>query len=472
MPLGYNYQNHNGPQGYYAPTQQPSSSAYGPVYYNVSNGAEVSHNASFDNRKRGYEALNDFFGDAKRRSFDPNSYSDVGNRLLAFQGLQLPALTGGGSMAEYQSAPAMVSSYGGGGVYGPTASHGYALPPMPNLRTKNDLTTVDQILEQMTATAYESPSFVAAAGVAQPGAVHVQTGMGHRPRQSNSPPSIQLPSAHNCAHSSQSISMQSNHSGTPDLTPGSSTMSYTSGHSPVSAASNNGMSPLHSASMYPSLPSTTRANMSGEYIPSLSSMAPASTLGTQFDHDHRRRHSGGTLQKAQPAMRREMIKQEDEMDTAEDGEDNAPTPKMKALSTADSDCGSDDIFSSEHKQPRSDANVKATKQMIDPALSGLASPLSSPERDNGLADRADEMWVENIRMLEALREFVREKLERGEYEGGAAETREEVGEKKEGGMSMHEDGEVEGEGNGDGDGDGDGDGMSGLYPVLRAVESG
>ena len=461
--MGYNYQNPGAAQGYYAPTQQQSPSAYGPVYYNVNNAAEVTHSASFDNRKRGFDVLNDFFGDVKRRNFDPTSYSDVGSRLQAFQGVQLPGLINGGGMVEYQAAPAMMNAQGGGGIYGPAPSHGYVLPPMPSLRTKNDLTSVDQILEQMTATAYESPSFIAAAGVAQPGAVLVQSGMSLR--QSNSPPGVQLPSSHHSAHRPQSLSIQSNHGGgTPTLTPDSSAMSFMSENSPTSATSrgDNRVSPLNSsASMYPSLPTTTAVQVNGEYLRTCSDMTPTSTLGTQFDQDLKRRHSGGTLQKAQPAPKHMVVKQEDEMDTADDGKANSTslTPKMASPSMPDSNGTMMDIFANEQKHILVESDGRTARHMIDPALSGLSpSSLSSDElKTEDVSGIVNEAWVDNIRLLEALREFVRGRLQREEYEGGAGSEKEEgmvvvMEEKK---MRL-DDEEV--------------DGMAGLYPVLREVE--
>jgi hypothetical protein len=48
---------------------------------------------------------------------------------------------------------------------------------MSNVRTKNDLINIDQFLEQMQNTIYESDENVAAAGVAQPGAHYVHGGM-------------------------------------------------------------------------------------------------------------------------------------------------------------------------------------------------------------------------------------------------------------------------------------------------------
>ena len=81
---------------------------------------------------------------------------------------------------QYQTMAAAVSV---GGPYSPSAmaSPSYHLPPMGNARTKSDLINIDQFLEQMQATVYESDDHVAAAGVAQPGATFVHGGLSSAP---------------------------------------------------------------------------------------------------------------------------------------------------------------------------------------------------------------------------------------------------------------------------------------------------
>ena len=106
-PAGYANPHHHAPTGYYNP-QQPSN--YGPVYYQ---GADLGQNG-YDNRKR-YDALNDFFGDAKRRQIDPTSYAEVGSRLTLLQGIPFQ----GGGLSDYiPTGPAMVSANGHGGSAG------------------------------------------------------------------------------------------------------------------------------------------------------------------------------------------------------------------------------------------------------------------------------------------------------------------------------------------------------------------
>lgn len=369
---------HPAHNGYYAP-QQPTS--YGPVYYPVSHGNNIGQHAAYDDRRRNYDALNDFFGDAKRRQIDPSSYAQVGQRLLALAGIPIH----GGGMSDYMPAgPAMVSVDGHhqGGHGGHMPQHQYALP-LPNLRTKNDLMNIDQFLEQMQSTVYENSNAAAAAGIQQPGAHYTHSGVNFR--QSHSPPQTAL---HSLGHMNPQVSSshmaplmaqsaQSNHSGTPALTPPSSSVSYTSGHSPVSS---HGMSPIsrHSSTSanYPSLPAVSLGYSSNN--------APTSTLGPNFDSDPRRRYSGGMLQRQAPLRT---------IDSMESDDSATPSPK------------------------ESTPTIRTTevKSNIDPALSGVSSPGARSDSGESARDRAEEAWIENIRVVEALRKLIQDKLERREY---------------------------------------------------------
>jgi hypothetical protein len=386
---------HNAPNGYYQP-QQPSS--YGPVYYPVNHGADLGHGGGYDNRKR-YDALNDFFGDAKRRQIDPTSYAEVGNRLTLLQGIPIQS----GGMSEYMPAgPAMVSVGGHGGGGAPMAQHQYALPPMPNLRTKTDLLNIDQFLEQVQSTVYESSNSAAAAGVQQPGAHYTHTAEAYR--HSHSPPqnlqglghmASQVSSAHSTAPMRATHSSQSNSSGTPALTPASSSVSFTSGHSPTSS---QGLSPTsgHSTTSapYPTLP----ADANG-YSPH-STAAPASTLGTNFDSDFRRRYSGGMLQRSAYL-------------------DSSSTSRG-ALIDEDNDYSSTPTPTKANPEIVVHASAPAY-----PSTSSASSPEDSSaarERERAEeADRREEAWIENIRVIEALRRLISERLERKEYDDEEAE---------------------------------------------------
>ncbi|KAJ5728459.1 hypothetical protein N7493_004789 [Penicillium malachiteum] len=383
----------HGPPQYYqthAPPPPPANPpTYGNVYYALSQGHEGGQ--SYD-RKRGYDVLNEFFGDLKRRQFDPNSYAAVGQRLLGLQALQLPILNG--PVPEYQPMPAGVA-VGAGGGYSPGGAQApaYHLPPMSNVRTKNDLINIDQFLEQMQNTIYESDENVAAAGVAQPGAHYVHAGMNYR--ATNSPPS-QLPPSHVTATASAPMMPNVAHSpsvGTPALTPPSSAQSYTSNRSPVSMSLHHRVSPPHEsgAGMYPRLPSATMAdNMTAAY-PTSSGAAPPSTLGA-YDHDDRRRYTGGTLQRARPAERELDI----HMDTSQDGKEDG------------------------ERTPTNEHHMNISESLIDPALSGPSPDHEAAQRTAQAATEVAERdvnvaWVEKVRLLENLRRIVSELLEAGQF---------------------------------------------------------
>ena len=329
--------------------------------------------------------------DARGGAFDARSYTQVGPRLSAIQNTGLPFL-GGPSMGDYESG----GGSPGGGVYAPTAH--YALP-IPNLRTKDDLIEADQVFQAMQTTIYDNANNIAAAGVGQPGAQLIAA-MGRR--QSHSPPGVQLTSAHysNAAGTSQ----QSNHSATPDLSPPSSAHSQTSGNSPLSVHGQN-MSPTTPSAMYPTLPGATSDTTANGYGSS-SNMAPTSTLGSQFDNQPRRRYSGGRLQKAQPLDR---TPKREEMDTREEYPAN---PKKNAVSSSSSEAGS--VVKSQTRRM-----VDFSSSNLDPALGGTASP-SSGEMDEG-AIKANEMWIGNIRTIEALRTWLKQRLQNHEYESEGEE---------------------------------------------------
>jgi len=179
------------------------------------------------------------------------------------------------------------------------------------------------------------------------------------------------------------ITTNSSHSpqiGTPALTPSSGTLSYTSGHSPTSVP---GLSPPSSSrndlagpAIYPTLPAVSSV------YPSHSNTAPVSTLGTNFDNDPRKRFSGGMLQRSAGSRARE--------ETVE-SEASTPSPKQSSL-------------------------VSNRSEQIDPTLSGVSSPSPQSDTSEAARDRAEEVWVENIRVIEALRKFIADRLERKEYD--------------------------------------------------------
>jgi hypothetical protein len=364
--------------GFY-PQPQPAA-GYGNVYYNASHGGDVAQASHFE-RQRGIQALNDFLGEVKRRQFDPASYAEVGQRLLQLQALPLP-IPGG---ADYRSGALMGST----GVQSVAmAQPQYSLPPMPNRRTKNDLLNIDQFLEQMQSTVYENPSQPAAAGVGQPGAHYGHEGLNFRSSQSPPP----YPSTMN-ANGTQMMAPGSSTSAngdTPALTPSSSSISYTSGHSPVSLPSVHGMSPdpRAVAGMYPSLPAISgAADLSGSYS-TASSTAPPSTLGSVFDNDPRRRFSGGQLQAANRSKRTNNVAMDTDEDTA--------TPRASTPSV------------------HSNIHMPLPPSVIDPALSDHSSNKLSADLESA-DDKRQEIWVGNMRLVEGLRKHIQNMIQMGAF---------------------------------------------------------
>lgn len=334
-----------------------SGSAYGPVYYAVA--GTQNANAEYEMRKKAaFDALNEFFGDAKRRVIDPATYYDVGQRLAGLNSVQLPMLNGyntSGADSHYSSHVATHAPHQ------PLLQQPYSLP-LPNLRTKNDLLNIDNFLEQLQTTVYENSSHAAQAGVVPNGISVPIQGM-HYGRTSHSPPSVHTPSA----HSAVTPSASSTGNETPALTPASSVLSYPSAHSPGSVHSAQTISPIGHrpslGSMYPTLPSVSAMSDFSSF--GATSGAPASSLASAFDADGRRRYSGGTLQRAKPAA----------------DDDKTPTPPAVKVE---------------------DMDAKSNK-----------SRSSSTSADS---DSDQEAWVENIRIIEALRALVKAKLEKGDYE--------------------------------------------------------
>jgi hypothetical protein len=404
---GYGQQHPGGaPAGFYG--GPPQNSAYGPVYYAVNQSQQL--NNDYEIRKRAaYDALNEFFGDAKRRAIDPTTYYDVGQRLMGLQGVQLPVLGGGGGyqggMGEYGHGGTMVAQ----GQH-PPMHHPYSLP-LPNLRTKSDLLNIDQFLEQLQSTVYENPNHAAAAGVAHPGH-YIHTGAGYR--SSNSPPG--LSSSH--SQSSHATAIGSTSAETPALTPASSVLSYGSQHSP-SATHSSGVSPTSRnsiGSMYPTLPSVSAMS-------DMSAAAPSSGLAPAFDTDNRRRFSGNLLQKAAPDR-----SESNSMDTSSD----SGSPK--------------DRHDAEHDNLHHNVNQLALHSpKVDPAL---RSPSVSSSTATEQGDSSQQSWVENIRVIERLRAYLKERLESHDY----SDDEEDVKHEQERRMSD--------------------DDAHNLYPVLRAVQEG
>lgn len=395
-------QQHHG--GYYAPQ---ASTGYG-LYFNqpamTAPRAEhigYSANAGYDHRKRTYDMVDDFFGSAKRRHIDPNSYADIGRSLLPLHGAMSVPMTAGHpahvpapaehymqhqhhqqQQQHHHAAPA----HHGGAVgvqniaQNPLAQQYY----LPSARTQKDLIQIDNLLGQMQDTIYDNASHATAGVHIHAGETYGANGMRHTPSPSafhrGSPGAgvMHDPYAVSAAAMGSPLTAISS-TGTPAVTPPSSSMSYTSGHSPSPSAS-SGLSPQprHSSSvMYPTLPTTLPAHGFGQ--------STTATLGPSFDASERRRYSGGMLQRARGAPPRSF---------AEEKAAAMPTSSPKHAPAA------------------------------SPETETAASPASSDSSDVSEATREREeqydRWLENMRVIEGLREYVRGRLDRREFDKDGA----------------------------------------------------
>jgi hypothetical protein len=369
------------PNNYYAP--QPSTN-YG-LYFNQPplNHPRPEQHLGYNtapqgyDRKRAFDMVDDFFSSAKRREIDPSSYSQIGRSLLPLHGsLSIPNGPMAATAEHYLPQPAGPMTHAGPGpAHNPLAQQ-YYLPMLPNARTHKDLVQIDTLLGEMQNTIYENATH-ATAGVHIHGGDHL-TGFRHSP----SPPGVhrgspggagmavgtdayQPVSAASMASPLTAISS----TGTPAVTPPSSSMSYTSGHSP--SPSSSGMSPQsrHSSTasvMYPSLPTS---------LPTVSQgfgQSTTATLGPSFESNERRRYSGGMLQRARGAPPR-----------------SAPT---------------EDVRSPEARKPS------------ESALS-IGSPSSESDASEATREREEQYdrWLENMRVIETLRDYVRSRLDRRDF---------------------------------------------------------
>lgn len=349
----------NGHTSYYA-HHQPQSYQQ-PLYYQQPMAPRsdfIAHQppVQFDARKRGFDDLDDWFGNVKRRHVDPNSYTQVGRSLMPLHSSLGVHSTG--MSTDYMAAAPQTMPVGGGSSQGPLTQH-YYLPPMNNLRTKDDLQQMDGFLEQMQATVYESN------GSPQGGHyTHVVDLRHQSPAYASRPPMESYAAVSAAQGASPLTAVSSTHStGTPAVTPPSSTMSYGSSHSP--SASSSGLSPSSrhgsAASVaYPSLPAVTYQGQ------------PAtSTLGSSFNNPMDRRLPSGLLQSANTGRR-----------VPDDSDRSSITPKASETASSPSD--------------KSDTSNEA--------------------------ETYDE-WVQNMRTIEFIRKYVRERLERREYEDSPKENR-------------------------------------------------
>lgn len=380
------------------PPQQSSVHSYGNVYYTLNRGPEAGH-VSYEHKKCGYDAVNEFVGDLKPRQFDPNSYATAGQWLPGLQNLSLPNLAGG-LLPEYQVMPAPVAVAAGGHL-----APAYRLRSLSNVRTKDDLIKIDHILQQMRGTIYESDGYVAAAGVTQPSVHYGHNGMSYR--TTNLPPTQILPT-HATATATTTTSTvpvmtvataHSSSTGTPALTFPSSAQSCSSCRSPISLSSGVSVSPPQhdgGSTLYPRLPSATVADsMTVGYSAASTAASPSaapSALGSIFDHGIYRRYTGGTLQRSRPEERRFSGAMDLSQGTKDDGEGSASS---------------------------SPGRIPAS--LVDPASWGSPSEMEANmgavQAAAEVAERSDVHWVAMVGFIEYLRNYIASHLERNEYKG-------------------------------------------------------
>ncbi|KAH0536370.1 hypothetical protein GP486_008884, partial [Trichoglossum hirsutum] len=159
--------------------------------------------------------------------------------------------------------------------------------------------------------------------------------------------------------------------------------------------------------MYPSLPAVSSTGEVSSGYPAPASTAPTSALGTVFDNDERRRFSGGMLQKPSRPHN------EDDMDISDDSASHSATPFDRPARRHSREGSGQETLGRRGK------SVEISSALIDPALAALGSPTSAAQSDAGedaQADRAYAIWIENIRVVEALKRLVEMRLSSHQYE--------------------------------------------------------
>lgn len=390
-----NYPYGNGQSSYNPPNGIPGSN-FAPLYaYGGPQATSYGGAGLTESRKRTHDALNDFFGQAKRRNIDAGQYQDLGAQFSQFLQMFAPVAAAGGWSGGYNPGYGGGFDNGGGMAY--QTQHappmGAYTTPFPELRTKTDLMSIDQFLEQLQNTVYEN-SDPATAGY-QP-AAGMQTGGFAIPRRSSvSPPRFQS-AATPGSYSNNSFAQSSNLDDTPALTPSS----FQTTQSPQST--NRNLSPNSrpaGSSLYPTLPSfTSLVDHQSNAFGAAQTSVPPSGLASQYeDFDGRRRYSGGHLQRARQSP------------PAREGSD-----KDASLATTEKDAkvadGGKDANSS---SPSAAQSVKL------PSVSEITRDAEEGERketEEAKPDPAKEAWLTNVKVIETLRAYLSQRLQKGEYE--------------------------------------------------------
>jgi len=341
-------------------------------------------------RKRGNDDLNSFFGDVKHRRVDPMQYQDLGSRFGDIGSL------GFGGMSGFDSG--MMDA---GGVAMHTAHHPTSFSPFSELRTKNDLHQMDSFLDQLSHTVYNQEQSILGGGILAP-----ITSMATQYRTSHSPPHMQAPVSYNTSISSASGTPYSTTviSHADDRTPALTPSSYQASASPSSSA--NHASPVsrpHGVSApaaYPTLPSFSTLSQSNTNMTVPGYHVPVSSLGSMFDNNNFedvRRYPGGRLQRAAPEQTSVTP--------------TSPTEHSRRSSTATELAkGFHNLSAASPVMQNGNAGVK---------LPGVADITRTPSQrssdSEGIADEAHEIWIRNTKVVEMLKQYVKERLEKGEY---------------------------------------------------------
>lgn len=380
---GYNYHPSNGQPHYGNGATSGPAGSYGPVYYNMPQTTYADMGGLTESRKRQHDALDAFLGEAKRRQIDPSQYIDLGAQFGGVSGLMPMAASAGygGNAGGYDSGEGygVPTGYPAMGIHNP---HAYSVP-FQNMKTKNDLMSIDQFLMQLQNTVLEH------SGQNQRGQMHAShSDSSLDPRIEGTPSSTNTPSL---SHAS------SVH------TPGS----QMSSHSPASMYSQAKPYPQSEGSSdagsgftgYPNLGPAGHVDNS-----SFMQHVPPTGLAGDDDSDYRRRFQSGRHWRAQPQERQKSAGSD--TSSSKDSElakgvgkvnISPPTPESK-------------------RSPKEPAN-DASSDRSDGSSEGSTG--SSEGKRAG--DEKLTAWLNNIRLIEALRNFVKHRLEHGEFEGGPNE---------------------------------------------------
>ena len=347
-----------------APHHHPAQHA--PQHHHLAGGPADVGVAHAGYQRRNMDVLNDFFGALKRGNVDPSSYAQVGRSLMPLQTGGGGGGGGGGVATDFMPQPPHLLAASAQQQHNPMAQH-YFLPPIPSLRTKSDLEEMDVLLEQMQTTIYDNSG-------------SSPTPNPHTFDLRNNPSPLTRPTLVNDPYAAAAVPAA--HMPSPAVTPPSSGNSYTSGHSP--SASSTGMSPSSRQAPPAAMVPTSVGGIAYPHLPTSSGVAyPGSsaptTLGPNFGPDDRPYRSG----MLRDASRRVRPEDEDKSQT--------PTPRSHQQQQQ------------QQRQGSRDANAP-----------GASSP--SAASDASSEPESYDQWLNNVRVIESLRDYIKTRLSRREYD--------------------------------------------------------